>query len=234
MRYFIGTSGYSYQEWKGSFYPAKIAAKEMLGFYAQHFFTVEMNNTFYKMPTVEGVQAWAAQVPETFRFILKAPRIITHTKRLRNVDAEAATFIRAAAALKDRLGPLLFQLPPNSKKDVPRLESFLDLFGDGLRIALEFRHESWFSDDVYDLLRRRACALCAADADDLPVAELVNTAGWGYLRLRREDYTPASLSAWLERVRAQEWAEVYILFRHEDAALGPAFAHQLLELIGDA
>ena len=232
MQFFVGTSGYNYKEWKGSFYPSKFPAKEMLGFYAQHFSTVEMNNTFYKMPTVEGAEAWAAQVPDTFRFVLKAPQMITHRKRLKNVDDDLAAFVRAAEALGDRLGPLLFQLPPNLKKDLPRLEAFLELLRGGPRAALEFRHESWFSDDVYDCLRANACALCVADADDLPPAALVETARWGYLRLRRDDYTPAILGKWLKRVRAQKWSEAYILFRHEDTAAGPAFAKQLLKHIG--
>jgi uncharacterized protein YecE (DUF72 family) len=231
MQFFVGTSGYSYKEWKGSFYPAKLPAKDMLGFYAQHFSTVEMNNTFYRMPTVEGVEAWAAQAPDDFRFILKAPQTITHRKRLKNVDDDVAAFVRAAKALGSKLGPLLFQLPPNMKKDVPRLASLLALLADGPRAALEFRHQSWLDDEVYDSHRQHACAQCVADAEDLPATDLVHTADWGYLRLRREDYTPAGLGQWLARIRAQDWSEAYILFRHEDTGLGPAFAKQLLEQI---
>lgn len=236
MQFFVGTSGYSYKEWKGSFYPAKLPAKEMLGFYSQHFSTVEMNNTFYKMPTIEGVQAWAAQAPANFRFILKAPQTITHRKRLKNVDDDVAAFVRAAMALDDRLGPLLFQLPPNFKKDMPRLAALLELLRDQdqrPRVAMEFRHESWFDDDTYDCLRAQACALCVADAEDLPAVDLVNTTDWGYVRLRRDDYTPASLGKWLERLQAQTWREAYVLFRHEDTGAGPAFASQLQELIAD-
>jgi uncharacterized protein YecE (DUF72 family) len=231
MQFFVGTSGYSYKEWKGSFYPPKLPAKEMLGFYAQHFSTVEMNNTHYKMPTVAGVEAWASQVPPDFRFILKAPQSITHFKRLANASDAVATFVSAAAALGKRLGPLLFQLPPNFKKDVPRLEAFLDLLHGGPRAVMEFRHESWFTDDVYECLRTHECALCVADAEDLPAVKLIDTAGWGYVRLRRNDYTTESLRAWLDRIRAQQWGEVYILFRHEDTGAGPAFASQLLEHI---
>jgi uncharacterized protein YecE (DUF72 family) len=234
MQFFVGTSGYSYKEWKGSFYPPKLPAKEMLGFYAQHFSTVEMNNTQYKMPTVVSVEAWAAQVPPDFRFILKAPQTITHFKRLVNASDAVANFVSAAAALRKRLGPLLFQLPPNFKKDLPRLEAFLDLLSGGPRAVMEFRHESWFTDDVYERLRTHQCALCVADAEDLPAAELINTAGWGYVRLRREDYTPESLQAWLDRIRAQNWSEAYILFRHEDAGAGPAFARQMLDLIASS
>jgi uncharacterized protein YecE (DUF72 family) len=231
MQFFVGTSGYSYKEWKGTFYPAKLPAKDMLPFYAQHFSTVEINNTFYRMPKIEVVEAWGAQVPDDFRFILKAPQTITHRKRLKDVDESVAMFIRAASALKKKLGPLLFQLPPNMKKDLPRLEGLLALLSDGTRAALEFRHESWFDDDVYDALRAHSCALCVADADDLPAVDLVKTADWGYLRLRRENYTLAGLSQWLERVRGQGWAEAHIVFKHEDAGVGPAFAKQLLELI---
>ena len=231
MQFYVGTSGYSYKEWKGSFYPPKLPAKDMLGFYAQHFSTVEINNTHYKMPTVEAVEAWAAQVPGNFHFVLKAPQTITHFKRFKDVDESVKTFVRAAKALNHRLGPLLFQLPPNFKKDLPRLETFLGLLDDGPRVVLEFRHESWFGEDVYECLRTHSCALCVADAEDLPPAELINTAGWGYVRLRRTDYTTESLRAWLNRVRAQQWSEVYILFRHEDTGAGPAFASQLLDLI---
>ncbi len=231
MQFFVGTSGYSYKEWKGSFYPPKLPAKDMLAFYARHFSTVEMNNTQYKMPTVAGVEAWAAQVPPDFRFILKAPQSITHFKRLVNASDAVATFVSAAAALGERLGPLLFQLPPNFKKDLPRLEAFLDVLHGSARAVMEFRHESWFTDDMYDCLRTHQCALCVSDAEDLPAAELINTAGWGYVRLRRNDYTPESLTAWLDRIRAQQWNEGYILFRHEDTGAGPAFASQLLEHI---
>jgi uncharacterized protein YecE (DUF72 family) len=232
MNFHVGTSGYSYKEWKGSFYPAKLPAKEMLSFYAQHFSTVEMNNTHYKMPTVEGVEAWTAQVPADFRFIMKAPQSITHFKRLRNVDADVTTFLTAAAALGKRRGPLLFQLPPNFKQDLPRLEGFLNLLADVPQVVMEFRHESWFNDETYALLRAHHCALCVNDAEDVPTAELIATAKFGYLRLRREDYAPSNLAAWLKQVRAQKWTDAYILFRHEDTAAGPAFAKQLLELIG--
>jgi uncharacterized protein YecE (DUF72 family) len=237
MQFFVGTSGYSYKEWKGSFYPAKLPAKDMLGFYAQHFSTVEMNNTFYKMPTADGVEAWAAQVPEAFRFILKAPQTITHRKRLINVEDDVAAFVRAGTALNGRLGPLLFQLPPNFKKDLPRLEALLGLLPDHderLRVALEFRHGSWFDDEVFDCLRAHKCALCVADAEDLPAADLVHTAKWGYVRLRRGDYTPASFGEWLKRLRAQKWSEAYVLFRHEDTGAGPAFAKDFLELVAAA
>jgi uncharacterized protein YecE (DUF72 family) len=230
MQFFIGTSGYSNKEWKGSLYPAKLAAKDMLGYYAQHFSTVEMNNTVYKMPTIDGVQAWAAQVPEEFRFILKAPQTITHRKRLTNCDGDVAAFVAAATALGERMGPLLFQLPPNFKKDVPRLAELLAMLSAVQRVTLEFRHESWLDDETYACLRDHGAALCVADAEDLPTAELIDTARWGYVRLRREDYTEQSLAAWLDRFRSQSWSEAYVLFRHEDTGAGPAFAKTLLSL----
>ena len=229
MKIHVGTSGYSYPEWKGSFYPEKFPTKKMLGFYAEHFPTVEMNNTHYKMPTVEGVEGWAAQVPATFRFILKAPQAITHFKRLKNVDDDVAAFVTAAAALKKRRGPLLFQLPPNFKQDLPRLEAFLDLLEDVPQVVMEFRHESWFDATTYELLRARNCALCVNDTEEQPAAEIVPTAKFGYLRLRRGDYTSRTLAAWLQKIREQKWTDAYVLFRHEDTGAGPAFAKILLE-----
>ena len=233
MQFFIGTSGYSYKEWKGSFYPAKLPAKDMLSFYAQHFSTVEMNNTQYKMPTAAGVEAWAAQVPADFRFILKAPQTITHFKRLLNVDEAAATFLSAAAALDQRIGPLLFQLPANFKKDLPRLAAFLELLRGGPRVVMEFRHDSWFDEEVHACLRDHRCALCLNDAEEVP-AEIVHTADIGYLRLRRNEYSPADLAGWHSRIRKQNWSEAYVLFRHEDTGAGPAFAGQLRDLAATA
>jgi len=210
--------------------PPKLPAKQMLHFYGEHFRTVESNYTFKRLPTASVVAAWLSAVPADFQFALKAPELITHRKRLKNVGDALTKFLDVAGKFKKCLGPLLFQLPPNFKKDLPRLAAFLELFRDGPRIAFEFRHESWFDDEVYDSLRDRSCALCVADAEDLPAADLVDTAGWGYLRLRREDYTPASLADWLHRIRAQKWSEVYVLFRHEDSGAGPAYAKQLQNL----
>ncbi len=180
MQFFVGTSGYSYKEWKGTFYPEKLPQKEMLGYYAQRFSTVELNNTFYRMPTVSGVESWAQQVPDSFRFVMKAPQAITHHKRLKNVEAETDGLLRAASVLKERQGPLLFQLPPNLKKDLSRLEDFLGIISNRAPAAFEFRHESWFDDEVFDCLRANSCALCIADMDDSPTANLVGTANWGY------------------------------------------------------
>jgi uncharacterized protein YecE (DUF72 family) len=230
MQFFVGTSGYSYKEWKGSFYPEKLPPKEMLGFYAQRFSTVEINNTFYRMPKESDLESWAAQVPDSFRFVLKAPQTITHRKRLKGVEQDTDYLVRTAAVLKGRQGPLLFQLPPNFRKDLPRLETFLGLLGEGTLAAFEFRHESWFDDEVFGCLRARSCALCTADMEDAAATELVGTAGWGYVRLRREEYTDRQLEEWIKRLRAQKWDEAYVFFRHEDTGTGPKFATRFLEL----
>jgi uncharacterized protein YecE (DUF72 family) len=232
MRFFVGTSGYSYKEWKGTFYPEKLPQKEMLGFYARRFSTVELNNTFYRMPSVSGVESWAQQVPDSFRFVMKAPQTITHHKRLKNVAAETDDLLRAASALKGRLGPLLFQLPPNLKKDLALLEAFLSVLDNRAPSAFEFRHESWFDDDVFDCLRASSCALCVAEMDDSANANLVSTTSWGYVRLRREDYPDERLVDWIERLRSQGWEEAYIFFKHEDAGTGPKLAARFLELAG--
>ncbi|MBC7819944.1 MAG: DUF72 domain-containing protein [Planctomycetaceae bacterium] len=230
MRFHVGTSGYSYKEWKGSFYPAKFPQMDMLTYYAERFATVEINNTHYRMPTASGLESWAAQVPKKFRFVLKAPQTITHFKRLKGVEEEMDYLLKTAAVLKDRLGPLLFQLPPNFKKDVPRLESFLKLLSKRTPAAFEFRHESWFDEEVFACLRAKSCALCLADTDDLPNPALVSTAHWGYIRLRREKYADQLLKDWIKRLKSQAWDEAYVFFKHEDAGTGPKFAARFLEL----
>ena len=230
MRFFVGTSGYSYKEWKGSFYPEKLPQREMLAYYAQRFGTVEVNNSFYRMPAASVLKSWAQEVPAGFRFVLKAPQTITHFKRLNNAKSVTNDFLRIAATLKQRRGPVLFQLPPNFKKDLARLEVFLSLIRKGTAIAFEFRHSSWFDNEVIDCLRAKSCALCVADTDDLPRADLISTAGWGYVRLRRKHYTRKQLAAWVERMKAQAWSEAYVFFKHEDAGTGPKFAARFLEL----
>ncbi len=230
MKFFVGASGFSYKEWKGSFYPEKLPQKEMLRYYSERFSLVEMNNTFYRMPT-EGVLAgWAAQVPQAFRFALKAPQIITHRKRLKEAQRETERFLEVAAELGVRLGPLLFQLPPNMKRDLDRLDAFLELLADRTATAFEFRHDSWLVDDVFDRLRAHSCALCVVDSEDLPLADLINTAGWGYMRLRRENYSDANLREWIAKCRAQGWSQAYVLFKHEDTGSAPRFAQRFLEL----
>jgi uncharacterized protein YecE (DUF72 family) len=228
--FFVGTSGYSYKEWKGAFYPDKLPGKKMLGFYAQHFPAVEINSTFRRFPTASTVEAWAAQVPSTFRFVLKARQTITHFRRLQNAEEQIDDFINLALLLKERQGPLLFQLPPNFKKDVPRLEAFLNYVAGRAIIVMEFRHESWFCDEVYDCLRAHSTAMCVTDENDLPQAKLVRTADFGYLRFREESYTTRKLNEWIKRIRAQKWPAVYVFFKHEDVGAGPALAKRFLEL----
>ncbi|HLJ10455.1 MAG TPA: DUF72 domain-containing protein [Planctomycetaceae bacterium] len=232
MRFFVGTSGYSYKEWKGSFYPENLPQKEMLAYYSQRFAAVEINQTFYQLPTKSSQESWAETVPDEFQFTLKAPRKITHIRRLKDAADETKRFLAATAALKKRRGPLLFQLPPNFKKDLARLKAFLRLVGSRTPGAFEFRHASWFDDDVFDCLRKKSCALCTADVDDSPPADLVATSGWGYIRLRRADYTDAVLRKWIKRLRSQPWDTAYVFFKHEETGSGPRLAGRFLELAG--
>ena len=227
MQTLVGTSGYSYAPWKGSFYPEKLPAAQMLGYYAQRLPTVEINNTFYRMPAPEMVRKWAAETPTTFRFALKSPRRITHERRLVDVADAVASLFQAARELGDKLGPVLFQLPPNFKKDVPRLDAFLAGLPAGARAALEFRHESWFAPEVYEVLRARRAALCIAEDEDL-ATPLEATTDWGYLRLRRQDYGDPEVGEWARRIRAQAWSDAYVFFKHEDEGKGPKLAAQLV------
>jgi uncharacterized protein YecE (DUF72 family) len=232
MRVLVGTSGYSYKEWKGRFYPEKMKEADMLRFYAERFPTVEVNNTFYRMPSAELLQRWAEQTPEAFTFVLKAPQRITHVKRLGDVADDVAFFLKTAAVLGPRLGPLLFQLPPFMKKDVGRLRALLDLLPERPRAAFEFRHASWFDDEVRDALRAKGAALCLADTDEEPLADVSATANWGYLRLRRLTYTDEDVAAWQARILAQPWTEAFVFFKHEDEARGPELAGKLVERLG--
>jgi uncharacterized protein YecE (DUF72 family) len=236
MHMFTGTSGYAYKEWKGTFYPEKLPAAEFLRYYGSMFPTVEINNTFYRMPTEKLLLQWAEQVPEGFRFVLKASQKITHFKRLREVGDEVGYFVRTATALGDKLGPTLVQLPPNMKKDLPRLADFLTLLPPRWKCAVEFRHPSWLEADVYDALRARDAALCVADTDEeegdakRPPA-IVATASWGYLRLRRERYDASALRQWADLVGAQAWTDAYVFFKHEDAGAGPKLAAKFQALV---
>ncbi|MCA1579954.1 MAG: DUF72 domain-containing protein [Acidobacteria bacterium] len=231
MRLRLGTSGYSYKEWKGPFYPDDLPAAQMLAFYARRFSTVEINNTFYRMPSASVLSTWAEQVPDGFTFALKASQRITHRSRLKEAGDSVAFFYQVAATLGDRLGPVLFQLPPNLKKDLPRLSAFLPLLPAGSRAAFEFRHASWFDDEVYGVLREAGAALCIAEDEDL-ATPLVSTTGWGYLRLRRQDYGSESLAAWAARIREQPWSDAFVFFKHEDNANGPRFAEELVNILG--
>jgi uncharacterized protein YecE (DUF72 family) len=228
-RVHVGTSGYNYPEWRGRFYPERFASAKMLGYYAERFTTVEINATFYRMPTSRVVEAWAAQVPDSFTFSLKAPRRITHDRRLKDCAEPLRGFCDAAAALGSRLAVLLFQLPPNFKCDLDRLSAFLELLPRGARAAFEFRHESWWNDDVYARLREGNLALCVADSEQRRTP-LVPTADFGYLRLREEGYGPDDLARWAGIITGQEpWRDAFVYFKHEDEARGPEFASGFIE-----
>jgi uncharacterized protein YecE (DUF72 family) len=233
MTLHVGTSGYSYKEWKGSFYPEKIPAKEMLRYYSERLSTVEINATFYRMPQASMLENWKEQVPGSFRFSLKASQRITHFKRLKETDEETKYFLETATTvLAEQLGVVLFQLPPNMKKDLPRLEAFLELLPATTPAAFEFRHPTWFDDDVLDLLRSQNRPLVVSDTDDLPTTHIDKTADWGYLRLRRVNYSEENLAGWVARIRDQNWKETFLFFKHEDAGTGPRLAAQFLQMAG--
>ena len=230
MNVVAGTSGFAYKEWRGSFYPEGMKEEAMLPWYAERFRTVEMNNTFYRLPNEKTLLHWAEQVPEHFTFAMKASRSITHMKRLKEADDATAYLFRVTAVLGERRGPILFGLPPNLKKDLGRLRAFLDLVPSDARVAFDFRHESWYDDEVFDELRARGIALCISDAED-EQAPFVATAPWGYLRLRRPDYGEAELDDWAARVAAQSWSDAFVYFKHEDAGVGPALAAAFMRRI---
>ena len=225
----IGTSGYSYPEWKGTFYPEKMAARDMLRFYAERFPTVEINNTFYRMPNEALMRGWATQVPDSFTFVIKASKRITHDRRLKECGELLTYLLNTASVLGEKLGPLLFQLPPNFKQDVPRLSAFLDELPKSARAAVEFRNASWFTDETWEALRAHGAALCVADTGEEPAAPLVATTDWGYLRLRRESFTDAELARWAERIREQPWGQAYVFLKHEEQGIGPKLALKLME-----
>ncbi|MEP6568934.1 MAG: DUF72 domain-containing protein [Acidobacteriota bacterium] len=234
MTLYVGTSGYSYKEWKGSFYPEKIPAKDMLHYYAERLSTVEINATFYRMPQPSMLENWKSQVSGAFRFSLKASQRITHFKRLKETDEETKYFLETATVLGDQLGVVLFQMPPNMKKDVPRLETFLALLPPTTPAAFEFRHPTWFDDDVLDLLRSQNRPLVVSDTDDMPTTHIDKTADWGYLRLRRVNYSEENLVEWAARIRDQNWKETFLFFKHEDAGTGPRLAAQFLRIANPA
>jgi len=223
----VGTSGWNYTEWKGSFYPDDMKPAAMLPYYATRFGTVEVNATFYRMPTPKVVAGWTAAVPAEFTFVLKAPQRITHFARLRDVDESVRIFCDVARGLGARLGPLLFQLPPNFKKDLGRLGDVLYMVPPELRMAWEFRHDSWFADDVYERLRARNAALAIVEDDDKTTPTLA-TADWGYFRLRAVDYTDARLEAWVKTIRGvgAGWRDAFVFFKHEATAPALAAAFQ--------
>ncbi len=232
MTLYVGTSGYSYKEWKGNFYPEGLSDKEMLGYYGKQLPAVEINNTFYRLPKESVLTSWAEQVPEDFQFAIKASQKITHIRRLKDAGDETEYLLRIVRVLGSRLGCLLFQLPPNLKKDLPRLEQFVKHIPGDTHAAFEFRHASWFEQDVFDCLKANGCALCIADADDDLQIPFVSTANWGYLRLRREQYTASDLKKWMKQVQEQSWEKAFIFFKHEDEGTGPKLAGQFLKLAG--
>jgi uncharacterized protein YecE (DUF72 family) len=230
MQVHVGMSGFAYKEWKGSFYPEDLAADDMLEFYSTRFTTVEMNNTFYRMPSEKTLLQWAGSVPEGFTFALKASRRITHHARLGNVGDLLDYVVRNAAILGPKLGPLLFQLPPTMKKDLDRLRVFLTLLPPTWKIALEWRHPSWEDEEVYGLLGSHGVAAVTAEFDD-PVALLRSSTGWGYLRLHRAGYTPDDLRRWVDRIGDQQWQECFVYFKHEEDIAGPERAQVFAGLL---
>ena len=232
MKLLAGTSGYAFKEWKGNFYPADLKDDGMLGFYAGKFPTVEINNTFYRLPREDVLQSWAAQVPEPFTFAIKASQRITHWARLKPQCATAVEFLlKNTSLLAGRLGPILFQLPPNLEKETDLLRAFLDMLPRERRYTLEFRHESWFDEDVFSVLRERDVALCITEQADF-AAPLVSTASWGYLRLHRFDYDPPMLADWAARIAAQSWNEAYVFFKHDEGlGSGPPAVGAFLQAV---
>ena len=222
-----GASGYSFKEWKGTFYPDDMKPDGMLAWYGARLPTVEINNTFDRMPNASMLENWAATTPAHFRFAIKASRRITHIARLKAESAADSLqyFYRMLEALGEKRGPALFQLPPNLKKDVPRLQAFLALLPDDHRAAFEFRDDSWFADDVYDLLKSAGAALCLSERSDDAPPPLVETAPWGYVRLRLESYADDDLRRWAKRLRETAWHTTYVYFMHEPTA--PAYASAL-------
>jgi uncharacterized protein YecE (DUF72 family) len=231
MKLLAGASGYSFKEWKGTFYPADTKPDGMLAFYSARLPTVEINNTFYRMPKVEMLENWARTAPAGFQFAIKASRRITHFAHLKPESADSVAFLyRSLDALGEKRGPVLFQLPPVMKKDLPRLTAFLQLLPQGHRAAFEFRNDTWFADDVYAALKDASAALCLSEREDNAPPPLVETTDWGYVRLRLEDYADADLEQWARRLTDTGWKETYVYFMHEPTA--PAYAQSLMRFAG--
>jgi uncharacterized protein YecE (DUF72 family) len=232
MKIWIGTSGFQYAEWKGTFYPQDLAAAKMLPYFAERLSTTEINYTFHRIPSAKTIENWKQQTPDDFRFALKAPQKITHFAKLRDCADTIGFFCRVVSALGDRLGPVLFQLPPNFKKDAARLGDFLRELPT-MRAAFEFRHESWLDDEIFELLRSHNLALCLADTEKAAAPTTI-TADYGYLRLRREDYTAGDVLRWAEFVKQQDgkWQEAFVYFKHEESGIGPKLAQQMKDSLG--
>ncbi|HEV8409134.1 MAG TPA: DUF72 domain-containing protein [Gemmatimonadaceae bacterium] len=233
MTILAGTSGFAFKEWKGPFYPEKMKNDDMLGFYAGKFPTVEINNTFYRLPKEAVLTDWAAQVPESFKFAIKASQKITHFARLKPESADAVAYLlKVTKALGARLGPILFQLPPNLKKDFDRLNAFVAKLPAEAKYAIEFRHESWFTDDVYALLRSRDIALGIIEQEEFS-SPVVTTASWGYARLHRFDYDAARLAEWAGKIKAMAWSDAYVYFKHDEGVgSGPPAVDGFMDALG--
>jgi uncharacterized protein YecE (DUF72 family) len=229
-QYWLGTSGYNYPEWRGSFYPEKFPTDRMLPYYAERFSSVEINYTFYRMPTEKLLAGWAAVTPDGFKFTLKAPRRITHDAKLKGCDDLVRSFYETAVTLGPRLGVLLFQLAPSFRKNLPIFEAFLACLPAGTRAAFEFRHESWHDEDVFAALKGRNLALCVADSERMSTPAIA-TADYGYLRLRDEGYQAADIERWAGTVQSLSpgWTDAFIYFKHEEEGKGPEFARMLGE-----
>lgn len=230
VKIYTGTSGYSYREWKGPFYPEKLPATKMLEYYSERLPTVEVNNTFYRMPKAEVLETWRDTVGPDFRFAIKASRRITHQSRLKDCEDSVAYLLEVSSVLGPARGPFLLQLPPFLRKDTERLAAFLGSWPRDVRAAFEFRHPSWFEDDVFSVLRDHGAGLCIADSGTEKDAPFEATTDWGYLRLRRDGYTADSLKTWATSVMSQAWTEAFVYFKHEDAGAGPRLAGEFAEL----
>lgn len=232
MRVHVGTSGYNYTEWRGSFYPEDFPTRQMFAYYAERFRTVEINYTFYRMPTAKTTTAWLNQAPPGFTYTLKAPQRITHILRLKDAGEQLAFFCDSARVLGPHLATLLFQLPPHFRCDAARLESFLSSMPPDVRAAFEFRHDSWLNDEVYAILGAKNAALVIADFGDR-TTPIRATADHGYLRLRDEGYTPADLEEWADRLieHGDGWADTFVYFKHEEAGKGPDFARTFVDIL---
>ena len=231
----VGTSGYNYPEWKGSFYPEKMPAAKMLPYYAERFPTVEINYTFYRAPTAKILQGWDAATPALFKLTLKAPRRITHDARLRDCADSVQRFLETSSVLGPKLGVLLFQLPPYLKKDIAALDAFLEMLAPGVCAAFEFRHASWLDAEVYARLRARNLALCVADSEKLSTPVEV-TADYGYFRLRDQGYSPEDIERWATVIleKTSVCRDVYVYFKHEESGKGPEFGRLLLDALSRA
>ena len=231
MNTWIGTSGFQYAEWKGNFYPEDLSAAKMLPFYAERLNTTEINYTFHRIPAAKTIDNWNKLTPVRFRFALKAPQRITHWSKLRDCADTMRYFHEVTSGLGEKLGPVLFQLPPTFQKDTFVLADFVNCLPTGARAAFEFRHDSWFADEIWEILKRSNVALCINETGDF-AAPTISTADYGYLRLRREDYSAADIERWAQFVRQQmNWTDAFVYFKHEEAGLGPKFAQQMMELL---